>query len=106
MTYKVALVHDSLVQVGGAEKVLKVLADMFPDAPIYTSVYNKEKFQSIFPHSRIRTSSLQEKPNWIKKRYKWLLPLLPSAYPILNADLQLLIFLFLENIVIFQLVCN
>ena len=80
MTYKVALVHDSLVQIGGAEKVLKILADMFPDAPIYTSIYNKEKFQSIFPHSRIRTSSLQEKPNWIKKRYKWLLPLLPSAF--------------------------
>lgn len=77
---KVALVHDSLVQYGGAEKVLKVLSDIYPDAPIYTSIYNKEKFQSIFEHSRVRTSSLQNKPQWLRKRYKWMLPFLPAAF--------------------------
>lgn len=77
---KIALVHDSLVQIGGAEKTLKVLADMFPDAPIYTSVYDKEKFQSWFEYSRIVCSSLQDKPNFLKKRYKFLLPFLPSAF--------------------------
>src|SRR3972149_9484804 len=77
---KVALVHDSLVQIGGAEKTLKVLSEIFPDAPIYTSVYDKQKFQSLFPYSRIQTSRLQEKPEWIRKRYKWLLPFLPSAF--------------------------
>ncbi len=38
---KVALVHDDLVQWGGAEKVLLALSDLFPDSPIYTSVFDK-----------------------------------------------------------------
>lgn len=36
---KVALVHDYIKEYGGAERVLEVLHDMFPDAPVYTSVY-------------------------------------------------------------------
>ena len=35
---KVALVHDHLNQIGGAEKVLEVFSDMFPKAPIYTLI--------------------------------------------------------------------
>jgi glycosyltransferase involved in cell wall biosynthesis len=77
---KVALVHDSLVQYGGAEKTLKVLADMFPESPIYTSIYDKEKFQSHFSANRIRTSRLQNFPGFIKKRYKFLLPFLPTVF--------------------------
>jgi primosomal protein N' len=38
---KVALIHDHLAQDGGAEKVLKVLSEMFPDAPIYTLLYDR-----------------------------------------------------------------
>ena len=38
---KIALVHDYLNEFGGAERVLSVLADMFPDAPIYTAFYKK-----------------------------------------------------------------
>lgn len=37
---KVALVHDYLSQYGGAEKTLEALIDLFPDAPIYTGIYN------------------------------------------------------------------
>ena len=77
---KVALVHDSLVQYGGAEKVLKVLADMFPKAPIYTSIYNRELFQSHFESNRIHTSRLQNLPRFLKKSYKLLLPFLPSSF--------------------------
>ncbi len=40
---KVALIHDHLAQDGGAEKVLKVLADMFSEAPIYTLLYEKSR---------------------------------------------------------------
>ncbi|MFA6603051.1 MAG: glycosyltransferase [Candidatus Shapirobacteria bacterium] len=36
---KIALVHDYLKEYGGAESVLETLSDMFPDAPIYTSLY-------------------------------------------------------------------
>lgn len=45
---------------GGAEKVLKILADMFPDAPIYTLLYDKKKLGDWFPKARVRPSILQE----------------------------------------------
>ena len=36
---KTALVHDWLNQIGGAENVLETLVDLFPGAPVYTSIY-------------------------------------------------------------------
>lgn len=75
---KVALVHDWLNQkAGGAENVLQVLADMFPEAPIYTLVFNPEKFD--YPESRIRTSRLQRMPGVLKRQSRYLLPLIPGA---------------------------
>lgn len=38
---KIALVHDYLKEFGGAERVLSVLSEMYPDAPIYTAFYDK-----------------------------------------------------------------
>ncbi len=38
----VALVHDWLNQIGGAEDVLESLVEMYPGAPIYTSMYAPE----------------------------------------------------------------
>jgi len=37
---KVALVHDFLLKLGGAERVLKVFSEMYPEAPIYTLLYD------------------------------------------------------------------
>ncbi len=51
---KVALVHELLTMKGGAENVLRILADMFPGAPIYTLLYNEEKLGDLFPKQRIR----------------------------------------------------
>src|SRR3990167_1486062 len=77
---KVALVHDWLNQkVGGAEKVLLKLAELYPQAPIYTLVYNGEKFDKLLDSSRIRTSPLQRLPGWLKQRTRYLLPLIPKA---------------------------
>ena len=56
---KVALVHELLTMRGGAEQVLRILADMFPDAPIYTLLYDKKKLGDWFPPDRIRTSEVQ-----------------------------------------------
>mgnify|MGYP001581674184 CR=1 FL=1 len=39
--FKVALVHDFLVEFGGAERVLEALCEIFPKAPIYTAFYKK-----------------------------------------------------------------
>lgn len=59
---KVALVHELLTMRGGAENVLKVFADMFPDAPIYTLLYKEELFRDWLPSARVRTSPLQGAP--------------------------------------------
>ena len=74
---KIALVHDFLVKLGGAERVLKVFADMFPEAPIYTLFYDEEKVGSVFPKERVITSGLQKYPKFIRKRYRLLLPKFP-----------------------------
>ncbi len=78
---KIALVHDDLVQWGGAEKVLAAISDIFPDAPIYTSVYNRENnlIEKYFGTKNIITSFLQKIPSW-KSLYKPLMPLYPIAF--------------------------
>jgi len=76
---KIALVHDFLLKLGGAERVLKIFADMFPDAPIYTLLYDEKAVGSVFPKERIRSSSLQKLPKFIRKRQKYLLPKMPIA---------------------------
>lgn len=78
---KVALVHDDLMQWGGAERVLVALSEIFPDATIYTSVYNKENplLAKHFKDKKIITSFLQKIPGW-KGMYKALLPLYPIAF--------------------------
>ncbi|MDD4628823.1 MAG: glycosyltransferase [Candidatus Peribacteraceae bacterium] len=58
---KVALVHELLTMRGGAERVFRVLADMFPDAPIYTLLYDERKLGDWFPKERVRTSGLQNR---------------------------------------------
>lgn len=57
---KIALVHDWLTNFAGAEQVLLSLMQIFPNAPIYTSVYKKDKFPKEFKNRRIYTSSLQK----------------------------------------------
>jgi len=79
MTKKIALVHDFLLKLGGAERVLKVLADMFPEAPIYTLLYDEEKVGDVFPKERVITSHLQRYPQYIRNRQKYLFPIMPRA---------------------------
>ncbi|MFH0819777.1 MAG: glycosyltransferase [bacterium] len=75
---KVALVHDLLVQYGGAEKVLKVLEEIYPEAPIFTLVFNEEKMGYFFDKKKIKTSFLQNLP-FGKSAYRWFLSLMPAA---------------------------
>jgi len=76
---KVAIVHDFLVQCGGAERVLEVICEMYPEAPIYTLLYDKEKMHGRFADKVVFTSFLQKFPKCLRKRYKFLLPLMPTA---------------------------
>ena len=82
---KVALVHDMLTQYGGGEKVLKALSEKYPDAPIFTLIYDEKTLGHIFPKERINTSFLQKMP-FSKEKYKWYLPLMPHATE--NLDLN------------------
>jgi glycosyltransferase involved in cell wall biosynthesis len=58
----VSIAHDYLTQRGGAERVALTVAEMFPDAPIYTSLYNPERTFAEFRDHRIITSPLQVAP--------------------------------------------
>jgi len=88
---KVALIHDHLTQLGGAERVLNIFTKLFPDAPIYTLVYDKKRLGAYFSHAKIIPSYLQHIP-FATKKYQWLLPLMPNAtesYDLTNYDLVL-----------------
>lgn len=79
---RVAIVHDFLLYPGGAEKVLVEIMALFPHAPIFTLLYDKEGISPLAEHfrgRRIHTSFLQRLPRWLHRHTKWLAPLLPTA---------------------------
>ena len=76
---KVALVHDDFMQAGGAESLFATMASMWPDAPIYTSLVNREKIPTSIDKDRIKTSWMQKIP-LAKYIFKALLPLYPFAF--------------------------
>ena len=76
---KLAIVHEWLSEFGGSERCVMEFADLFPDAPIFTSVYNEKRFADIFPRDRVKTSMLQSWPNAIEK-YRNYLPFMPMAF--------------------------
>jgi glycosyltransferase involved in cell wall biosynthesis len=75
---KVALVHDYLNQMGGAERVVIALHEIFPDAPIYTSIYDPARVDPAFQKMDIRTSFMQKLP-LVTKHHQPYLPLYPFA---------------------------
>lgn len=83
---KIAFVHDFLIRLGGAERVLKTLMDMYPDAPVYTLLYDESKLGSVFPSKRVITSGLQKWPRFIPGMHKMMFPFMPSAVE--NFDLS------------------
>lgn len=75
---KLALVHDWLINLGGAERVLIELHKIFPDAPIYTLFYDKKFKAEHLLNAEVRSSFLQKFP-FINKYYKYAAILMPSA---------------------------
>jgi len=76
---RVALVHDWLTAYGGAERVLLEMHRMFPEAPIYTSVYSPDTLPAEFAGLDVRPSFLQKIPG-VARRHRLTLPLLPLAF--------------------------
>jgi glycosyltransferase involved in cell wall biosynthesis len=82
---KVALIYDRVNKWGGAERVLLALHEIFPDAPLFTSVYDIEKapWAKVFP--KIIPSFLQNIP--VLRNYHEMLGwLTPIAYETFNFD--------------------
>ncbi|RYX79344.1 glycosyltransferase family 4 protein [bacterium] len=70
---KVAIVVDWLTDFGGAERVILAMHEAFPDAPIYTSVYEpKPELADALKGADIRTTSLQNLPKKLRKVHKFL----------------------------------
>ena len=85
---KIAIVHDFLENYGGAESVLESFCELFPQAPIYTLIYNRDNVQKWdrdwIANKKIKESFLQKAPGFLRKRKKYLLPLMPTAVEALN----------------------
>lgn len=79
---KVALVQDWLNGFAGGEQVVLAMHKLFPDAPIYTSVYNKERTPQ-FNNATVIPSYLQRLPG-IKSRHQIAIPLMPLAFESFN----------------------
>jgi len=75
---KIAIVCDWLTNFAGAERVILKLHEMFPNASIYTSVYNAEKMPE-FKDAVIHTSFIQNLPK-AKEKHQWYLPFYPYAF--------------------------
>ena len=75
---KIALVHDWLINLSGAERVLFELHKMFPDAPIYTLFGDKKFVRQYLPNAYVKPSFLQLIPG-ITRFYRNFLFLMPIA---------------------------
>jgi glycosyltransferase involved in cell wall biosynthesis len=75
---RVAIVHDWLNQIGGAESVLETLVEMFPQAPVFTAIYWREGMPAGYAQWDIRTSWLDRAPV-IYRHHQVYLPLYPLA---------------------------
>jgi len=75
---RTALVHDFLVSVRGADRVFLEICDLYPDADIFSPIYDEKGTEGRLAHRRVHTSFLQRlKPT--ARTFRTLLPLYPAA---------------------------
>jgi glycosyltransferase involved in cell wall biosynthesis len=82
---KVAIVHYWLINMRGGEKMLEALLEMFPQADIFTHVYNPKAVSALIREKRVFTSRINRLP-FAKKLYQLYMPLMPDA--LLDFNLQ------------------
>ncbi len=75
---KIAIIHYWLIKMRGGEKVIEALCEMFPDADIYTHVYDPSTVSSTIASHKIITSFIARLP-FAKTLYSIYLPLMPFA---------------------------
>jgi glycosyltransferase involved in cell wall biosynthesis len=79
----VALIHDWLNQVGGAENVLETLVGMFPGAPVFTSMYAPDRMPAAYRAWNIRTTFMQRLPG-VTTHHQAYMPVYPLAFKTVN----------------------
>lgn len=85
---RVAIVHDYLNQFGGAERVLAALMEAFPNAPVFTLLYDQSALPVKFDERRIHTSFLQRMPG-ARRHHRYfplLMPLAVEQFDLRNFD--------------------
>jgi len=76
---KVAIVHDWLVNYGGAERVVEAMLSIYPNADIFTLVYDEKKMGKFFPKEKVHTTFIQKWP-MATKLYTKFLNFMPKAF--------------------------
>jgi glycosyltransferase involved in cell wall biosynthesis len=87
--YRVAIVHDYLNQMGGAERVVELLHRMFPEAPIHTTIVDRNRLWPELKDADIRTTWMQKIPGILKrsKHFFWLYPFAVGTLDLSDYDL-------------------
>jgi glycosyltransferase involved in cell wall biosynthesis len=82
---RVAIVHDSIAQLGGAERVLLNVIKAFPDAPIYTAIFDPDATYPEFRHANIKPLGIN-RFGLFRRNHRLALPFLARAYSKLQID--------------------
>lgn len=87
---RVAIAHDYLTQFGGAERVVLSLMKAFPDAPVYTTLYDPDATYPEFRSADIRVSPLN-RSDALRRNHRRALPFLATAASRVNIDADVVI---------------
>ncbi len=79
----IAIVTDWLTNYGGAESVISAFHDLYPQAPIYTTMYKPEKMRELGKLKNVYTTYLDKIPF---AKHQWLLSLMPTAVEMMDLD--------------------
>ena len=79
---KIAIVTDWMTNYGGAESVISAFHDLYPEAPIYTTMYRPEQMRELGNLKNVKTSFLNKFP----LKHQYLLSLMPVAVEMMNLD--------------------
>lgn len=87
---RVAIAHDYLTQRGGAEKVVLSMSRAFPEAPIYTTLYEPDATYPEFADRDVRVSWLN-KMGPLRRNHRAALPILPLAANSMHVDADVML---------------
>ncbi len=80
---KIAIVTDWLTNYGGAESVISAFHDLFPEAPIYTTMYRPKNMRELGKLKNVKTTWLDKIPT---SKHQYLLSLMPTAVEMMDLD--------------------